>query len=96
MLTQERDNLKEITFDLMLDHQKVDNIDHPAARPVVITEELQREFDLKHPCEDEGTKKLKTLLEFANDHIKQQIAEIKRLKQLIAGSEVEPEELRED
>lgn len=87
-LKDERDNLKEIVFDLMFEKQKASG---PVHYPEVeISAELQQEFYQKHSAVDQIDARLKTLLDFANEQIKSQAKEIARLRKLVPEGEAAP------
>ena len=85
-LEGERDNLKEVVFDLMFEKQKVNS--DGKDEPVQISSELQREFDKKHKDDTVSRKELLTLIKFANEQIKAKSEIIKKMQDEITKTEV--------
>lgn len=65
----------------MFEKQKAGGPDN--AERVEISEELQNEFEQKHPKENIADNKVKSLLAFANEQIRKQAQEIVRLQKLV-------------
>jgi hypothetical protein len=71
--------LKEVVFDLLFEKQKAFSPEDP----IEISEDLQREFQEKQRPEDDSNPKLLSLLKFANEQIRRQAEEIKKLQLLV-------------
>lgn len=62
----------------MFEHQKASPDSPLTESKVDVGEELQREFDLKHPARDESWDEMKALLKFSNEQIKSLNQELKK------------------